>query len=239
MPKSRYKLEPGETYIGSRGYIYEKCPDHPACNNKGYVRQHRLVIERSIGRYLTGTEVVHHKNKNTSDNRLENLQLCKNETEHNLIHSPPRFCHCGEPHCAKGLCRKHYYEWAKEQGMFKTAKCWDCGIAIYPTSKRCNTCRFKPKFCSFCGEPSVANKLCRKHYQERWRKTNPRIYDPPKVPCSKCGNPIRISGRNHFPPVCWDCRYPKQKCRICGGKHEAHGLCDNHYKQLRRGTLKE
>lgn len=40
-------------------------------------REHRHVVELSIGRALTPEEVVHHKNGIKSDNRLENLEVVK------------------------------------------------------------------------------------------------------------------------------------------------------------------
>lgn len=50
-------------------------PFHPCANSKGLVYQHRLVIERKIGRLLTKAEVVHHENGIRSDNRESNLEL--------------------------------------------------------------------------------------------------------------------------------------------------------------------
>lgn len=64
------------------GYVLVYKPDHPHCSKSGYVREHRLVMEEKIGRYLTPLEVVHHKNDITSDNRPSNLQLYASNREH-------------------------------------------------------------------------------------------------------------------------------------------------------------
>lgn len=47
-----------------------------------YVYEHRLVMERYIGRSLRRGEVVHHINENRSDNRVDNLVLCTSVSEH-------------------------------------------------------------------------------------------------------------------------------------------------------------
>lgn len=57
-----------------QGYVYVYQLNHPYAKN-GYVYEHRLVIEKDIGRYLLLTEHVHHINGIRDDNRIENLQL--------------------------------------------------------------------------------------------------------------------------------------------------------------------
>ena len=76
----------GGTYVMSDGYVMEYAPDHPdAPKGKGYVLQHRLIIERALGRYLLSTEVVHHRNGDKQDNRLENLEILT-RSKHMKLH---------------------------------------------------------------------------------------------------------------------------------------------------------
>lgn len=42
------------------GYIFVYSPNHPYAVANGYIREHRLVVEKQIGRYLKPGEQVHH-----------------------------------------------------------------------------------------------------------------------------------------------------------------------------------
>lgn len=81
------------TYKGyqstEKGYVIIHKPDWPSSNKRGYIREHRYVMEKHLGRELLPNEDVHHINHVRTDNRLENLEVLSH-SEHSQLHIPDR-----------------------------------------------------------------------------------------------------------------------------------------------------
>lgn len=84
--KNKHSKWSGGKFIDSEGYIHIKCYNHPYRDKQNYVREHRLVMEQKLGRYLKPYEVIHHINENVSDNRIENLYLYESNAKHSIFH---------------------------------------------------------------------------------------------------------------------------------------------------------
>jgi HNH endonuclease len=76
----------GGRYVGPNGYAYRLAGSHPNADCRGYILEHRLVMESVVGRLLTAREVVHHVNRIKTDNRPENLLLLPSQAAHARLH---------------------------------------------------------------------------------------------------------------------------------------------------------
>jgi len=77
----------GGRTLDKHGYVLLYRPGHPMARRMGnrggrYVLEHRLVMAEHLGRLLEPFEVIHHKNGDPQDNRLENLELYTSNAQH-------------------------------------------------------------------------------------------------------------------------------------------------------------
>jgi hypothetical protein len=89
-PEGSRKLKRGSKSRNS--YVVIRVSNHPHADRTGHVPEHRLVMEKLIGRLLMRQENVHHLNYVKSDNRPTNLLLCRNFREHLFVHSSLNRC---------------------------------------------------------------------------------------------------------------------------------------------------
>lgn len=81
-----YHVQTLEPTYKMHGYVYRKVTEHPQATDRGYVLEHRLVIEENLGQILPVGAVIHHKNQIRDDNRLENLEYMDEQSKHAKHH---------------------------------------------------------------------------------------------------------------------------------------------------------
>lgn len=73
------------TVSDGRGYRLRMCKEHPCANSHGYVKDHRVQMEKILGRFLYPWELVHHE-ESRSNNHGQGVLLLTNRSEHNRMH---------------------------------------------------------------------------------------------------------------------------------------------------------
>ena len=66
-------------------YIHIYAPGYPNISGRRTVPEHRLIVEKNMGKFLKKGEVVHHINGNKKDNRLKNLKVLTRK-QHSKLH---------------------------------------------------------------------------------------------------------------------------------------------------------
>ena len=113
-PKKIDTFHKGYT-ISWNGYKMIYLPIHPHCDGKGYIREHILVMEKYLGRYLTEDEIVHHIDENKLNNDINNLKLMT-KYEHKCYHSSKPRKHVDLEKA------KEYYQLALQEGYLEAQK---------------------------------------------------------------------------------------------------------------------
>lgn len=146
-----------EKEVKQDDYFYALVPAHPFATKNGYVLYHRIVMENYLGRILKKDEVVHHKDGDKRNNKIENLEVMKAKA-HSRLHSSMRgkwYAKLKCPECGKIFekLNSHTHIDRKEGGKYTAC------------SRRCNG---KISRRIYNGED--LSKQFKKNYIEKFKK---------------------------------------------------------------------
>ena len=137
------------------GYEYFMDMDHCLGDKKGRVWYHRHVASVSIGRWLLGDEVVHHIDRDKTNNNPSNLSVMSS-SEHAILHTrvrpkpPPIKCAvCGT--------------WSRNK-MFCSNKCrgFSCRVVDRPSKEILSGDIDECSFCAIGRKYGVSDNAVRK-----------------------------------------------------------------------------
>ncbi len=124
----------GETRVGSGNSQYKggSFSHGYRVTSFGGIRKydHRIIMEKHIGRELLSSEVVHHKDRNPLNNSIDNLELLTSQSVHAAKHYDG-FRDKTHKQCSKCL-------------QVKSRDQFDAGrkkLGIDPQHSQCKTCR--------------------------------------------------------------------------------------------------
>lgn len=85
----QHRWKPGGK-LGSTGHVKVRVGrEHPLADPNGYAYEHVVVWCSAGNPRPTKKEILHHKNEDKTDNRIENLEVMS-RSEHNRIHNADR-----------------------------------------------------------------------------------------------------------------------------------------------------
>lgn len=137
----------------NNGYIRVYMPEHINSDINGLIYEHQLMAEKKIGRPLKEEEVVHHIDKNKTNNSLDNLLIFASNSDHSAFHHNGTYTldEDGIAHCMAK---------SKDEKL-----CLLCGKNIHWTSDYCEECMH-------IVQRKVANRPSRERLKELIRSTS-------------------------------------------------------------------
>lgn len=210
-------------YKRGDGYIAVYQPDHPDASSSGWMLEHRLVAEETLGRRLEKHEHVHHLNHQRDDNRPENLKVL-----HAAAHAVETAQHAVEMREAQRReiddLRQKLAQYEKQFGLLP----FNGTDELLPSRYRvCLVCEkdFTVSSPNAPGRGFYCSDACRLKAMHTKRHTTTLAKRPPSLMCHWCAQAFYDSGEryNNAKYCCKACAdvakatdNPEKPCERCG-----------------------